>query len=404
MGHDEEMPNAPLSAVFYTRYAVNGGSSRTRAFEYVEPLRGRGVDAVVVSRVDETGTRIPGAFSEVCECAARGAVVVVQKPNLTFRQLDELLDASDGRLVVDFDDAIWMGFGPGDPADGLPSLEATLRRARLVTTGSEHLAAWARQVTDGDLRVLPPSLDLRRYRHLREHRDMSVPVVCWLGTSGTYRDLEVVHDALRALVEDGVVRFRVISDRPLDAGEWPGAEWGAWSFEREVAELASCDIGIMPLRDNERTRGRCGYKALQYQAVGLPVVASPVGGAAEALLDGETGVFATTDMAWCDALARLAGDEALRTRLGKAGRRRIEERHCIQANAATLASLFAGHVRSPRRRSRYRSLSAGSSTCGVGAAHRGPRGASTAGTRPTAVRWRDPFDGAGRASGNARPA
>jgi hypothetical protein len=69
--------------------------------------------------------------------------VVVQKPNLTFRQLDELLDASDGRLVVDFDDAIWTGFGPGDPADGLPSLEATLQRARLSTTGSAYLAAWA---------------------------------------------------------------------------------------------------------------------------------------------------------------------------------------------------------------------------------------------------------------------
>jgi hypothetical protein len=113
------------------------------------------------------------------------------------------------------------------------------------------------------VRVPPTSLDLRRYRHLRRHDAVGPPVVCWVGTSGNYRDLEVVHEALRALVEADVVRLRVISDRPLDGAQWPGAEWVPWSFGHEAQELARCDIGIMPLRDDERTRGRCGYKALQ---------------------------------------------------------------------------------------------------------------------------------------------
>jgi len=199
---------------------------------------------------------------------------------------------------------------------------------------------WSWISTTPSVRVLAPSHDLRRYRLLRKHEDVSPPVVCWVGTSGNHPDLEIVRHPLCALVARGVVRFRVISDRGLDATEWPGAKWVAWSIEREVTELASCDIGIMPLRDNERSRGRCGYKALQYQAVGLPVVASPVGGAAEALCDGETGYFASSEDAWRGALVRLAGDTALRTRLGKAGRRRIEARHCIHANAARLASLL----------------------------------------------------------------
>jgi glycosyltransferase involved in cell wall biosynthesis len=339
-GHDEVMERAPLEAVFYTRYAANGGSSRTRAFEYVEPLRAHGVNARVVSRVDECGVPDPAALDEVCDRAASGAVVVVQKPNLTFAQLDELLDASDGRLVVDFDDAIWMGYRPGDPADGLPSLQATLSHARLVTTGSEYLARWARTVTESEVHVLPPSLDLRRYQRVREHEAAASPVACWVGTSGNFRDFEAVSCAMRALIADGVLRLRVISDRPLDTREWRGAEWVPWSFEREVAELARCDLGVMPLRDNERTRGRCGYKALQYQAAGLPVVASAVGGAAEAVLDGETGMLVSTGEAWREAVVRLAGDVALRARLGHAGRRRIAERYCMHANAATLASLL----------------------------------------------------------------
>jgi hypothetical protein len=56
--------------------------------------------------VDEDGVLDSAAFEKVCKLAARGAVLVAQKPNLTFRELDALLDAGHGRLVVDFDDAI----------------------------------------------------------------------------------------------------------------------------------------------------------------------------------------------------------------------------------------------------------------------------------------------------------
>jgi hypothetical protein len=151
--------------------------------------------------------------------------VVVQKPNLTFDQLDALLDASAGRVVVDFDDAIWMGYGPGDPADGLPSLQATLAHARLVTTGSEYLAAWARQVTDAEVHVLPASLDLRRYGRGRQHENIESSVACWVGTSGNFGDFEPVKDVLRPLIANRVIRLRVISDEALDASEWPETEW-----------------------------------------------------------------------------------------------------------------------------------------------------------------------------------
>src|SRR5262249_46771103 len=153
--------------------------------------------------------------------------------SLSFKQLDALLDASERRLVVDFDDAIWMGYGPGDPAEGLPSLEATLARARLVTTGSRHLAGWARQVTNSPVHVLRPSLDMRGYRDGRADGEVAAPVACWVGTSCNFRDLEPVGGTLRALMEAGVVRLRVICDRPLDRTDWPGAEWVPWSFERE---------------------------------------------------------------------------------------------------------------------------------------------------------------------------
>lgn len=280
----------PVSAVFYTRYAADRGSSRARAFEYLEPLARIGVPAVAVSRVDERGMVRPDAFEEVCERARCGAVVVVHKPNLTFRQLDVLLAASDGRLVVDFDDAIWMGYGPGDPADGPASLEATLRSARFTTTGSRYLAVWARRVSGRDVVVLPPSLDLSRYPRTRRRRAVKRPIVGWVGSAGNYQDLAVVRDVLCALVEEGVIRFRVISDQPLDAGAWPEAAWVRWSFATEVASLAECDVGIMPLADD---------------------------------------------------------DDALRAAFGNAGRAHVEARHSLEASATSLAALLRSALIAP---------------------------------------------------------
>jgi glycosyltransferase involved in cell wall biosynthesis len=321
--------------VFYTRYGNQAGSSRTRAFEYVEPLRRLGVAASVVTRVDNAGRVRTDAFDDLL-AQAHDAVVVVQKPNLTFGQLDALMRITDGRIVADFDDAIWMGYGPNDPPDGIESIIATLRAADTVTTGSEYLAQWARNVGSKRVVVIPPSVDLERYRAVRQHSELVRPVVVWIGTSGNFRDLEVVRGALEPLVADQTVRLRIISDRPLG---WPGTEFTPWSFSDEVAQLGSCDIGIMPLVENERTRGRCGYKAVQYQAAGLPVVASPVGGAQEAVRHEVTGILANTEDEWATALRKLAQSADLRARFAKAGRLNVERHHSIEQNARQLAAI-----------------------------------------------------------------
>jgi glycosyltransferase involved in cell wall biosynthesis len=289
----------------------------------------------VVARVDNAGRVRTDAFDELLTQVS-DAVVVVQKPSLTFGQLDALMRITDGRIVADFDDAIWMGYGPNDPPDGIESITATLRAADAVTTGSEYLARWARNIGSERVVVIPSSVDLERYRDVRQHSDVARPVVVWIGTSGNFGDLDIVRGALKKLLADQTIRFRVISDRPLG---WSGTEFTPWSFSDEVTQLGTCDIGIMPLVDNERTRGRCGYKAVQYQAAGLPVASSPVGGAQEVVQHGVTGILANTEDEWAAALRRLAQSAGLRAQLAGAGRQHVERRHNIEHNARELAAI-----------------------------------------------------------------
>jgi glycosyltransferase involved in cell wall biosynthesis len=109
---------------------------------------------------------------------------------------------------------------------------------------------------------------------------------------------------------------------------------------REVTDFQDMDIGVYPLVDEPWSWGKPGLKLVQYMAVGIPVVASPVGGNLEILRDGECGFFARTEAEWVDCLARLLEDGALRRRMGERGRNLVEERYCAQVQARVLADIF----------------------------------------------------------------
>ena len=109
-------------------------------------------------------------------------------------------------------------------------------------------------------------------------------------------------------------------------------------METEVADLQSFDIGIMPLPDNEWTRGKGGYKLLQYMAVGVPCVASPVGINKELIRDGENGFLATTEEEWYEKLSLLIDNPELRREMGRRGRAYVVRNHSFEAAAPKLIS------------------------------------------------------------------
>jgi hypothetical protein len=113
-----------------------------------------------------------------------------------------------------------------------------------------------------------------------------------------------------------------------------------WTEQTEAASIASFDIGIMPLLDGAFERGKCGYKLIQYMACGLPVVASPVGVNRQIVEHGVNGFLAETPEQWEQALQTLLADAGLRQRMGQAGRLKVEQHYCIQANVSWLAKLL----------------------------------------------------------------
>jgi glycosyltransferase involved in cell wall biosynthesis len=119
----------------------------------------------------------------------------------------------------------------------------------------------------------------------------------------------------------------------------PWVEHRKWSLETEREELSNFDIGVMPLPDDPWTRGKCGYKLLQYFAAAVPAVASPVG-VNKAIIGNERGRLAKTEDEWFRALSELIADVELRREIGSAARAFVEREFSYRRWAPEYARLL----------------------------------------------------------------
>jgi len=247
-----------------------------------------------------------------------------------------------GKLIYDVDDAVmFQARRPDRPHPGrMRRFFRTVRLADLVLAGSPNLEDHARRAGARWVEVVPTGLCAERYPAKASYDAADGPRLVWIGSRSTLKQLAHLKPALAAVgrAVPGV-RLRVIADAPL-AVDGLAVENVPWSREAEGRLLAECDVGIAPLPDTPYTRGKCGFKVLQYMAAALPVVASPVGIQVDYVRPEETGLHATTSDEWVEAVRRLAGDAALRQRLGQAGRRRVDEAFDVRV----IEGQFCGHV------------------------------------------------------------
>lgn len=244
--------------------------------------------------------------------------------------------------VYDLDDALFLGSAAAVnrrfqwAKQEARRCVACLRRARLVIAGNEFLAAHAGRHCNR-VEVVPTCVDPSA-QILHQHGERERVTVGWIGSRTTSQYLEPVLP-LFARLNAGVPRVKLVlvgADPSLVA---PWIEHRPWSLATETADLASFDIGIMPLPDSAWARGKCGYKVLQYFAAGVPAVASPVGVAPKMLADGR-GLLADSPREWEQALEGLLSDAAERRQRGESGRAFVERHYSYQRWAGELAALL----------------------------------------------------------------
>ncbi len=308
-------------------------SSRYRLYQYVDHAADYGVQPRVLDWASVRGraARLRTA-AQTLIAAPRADVVFIQKRHDAAALYAARLAR---RVVFDFDDAIWLP-PPNDRRDPakiprlLDQLHAVLRRSDLIIAGNETLHAYAAQFTS-HVTIVPTVVDLDQYT-LAPNVTRDVVTLGWVGSHATIMYLDRLDEVFTSLAEryPGRVRLKVVSDVPYHHATLP-VENVAWSLRDEVEQLRDIDVGLMPLRDSEWERGKCGFKLLQYMALGIAAVGAPVGVNTTILQHEVNGLLAGSADQWLTALVRLIDDRALRQTLGAAGRQTIERSYSLQA-------------------------------------------------------------------------
>jgi len=158
-----------------------------------------------------------------------------------------------------------------------------------------------------------------------------------IGTHSTFPYLGIDFSGVGRLARRHKFRLKVVG-AGKEGISVPGVEVenSAWEIDREVEDFQSIDIGLYPIDASLYSgwaSGKSGFKAVQYMAVGVPYVATPVGGSTEIGEEERRHLFATTNEEWQQALDNLLSNPDRRKQMGAAGRCHVIEHYGLEAQA-----------------------------------------------------------------------
>ncbi len=342
-----------MKVIYLSKYSSIGPSSRYRIYQYLPYLAEHGIDVNVmpllkdryfgiikmesfivknILKIFYAIYRYINRFFDVLKAGKYDLVVVEHQafPYLPFF-LDYIVKILNKNIILEFDDAIYLTHPKKMPK--------MIRMCKAVIVGNDFLKDYAVKYNQ-NVMVVPTVIDMRRY--VKKGQGVRVKgqgklTICWIGLAYNIDYLKQLTDVFRKLSDK--ITLKIISNKGVEI-EGVNIIFKKWGFETEVEEIQSSHIGIMPLKDDEWSRGKCGLKLLQYMAAGIPSIASPIGVNNEIILDGVNGFLASSEDEWYEKILRLCEDYNLRRKIGLEGRKTVEEKYSIEIWATRLAEIY----------------------------------------------------------------
>lgn len=239
------------------------------------------------------------------------------------------------KMIYDFDDAIWI---PNTSSEN--KLAAALKAfwkvkyfckwSHTVIGGNDYLCNYARQYNNNVV-LIPTCVDMQRmHNKVKDHHEGQV-TIGWTGSHSTIPYLDEIMDILQYAEQELNTKFILIANKKpeLPLTNW---EYIPWQEATEIDDLLKIDVGVMPLKDDKWSEGKCGFKLIQYLSLGIPAVASPVGVNKVIIEEGKNGYLCTTKEQWKAGLKKLVEDAAFRKQAGLSGHEKMLREYSIAAN------------------------------------------------------------------------
>lgn len=353
-----------MKLTIFTKYGNLAATTRQRFEQYKPYLEERGFDVSIypllnneyLEKLYSTGKHNP---RDVFASYLKRLKFFLKKPDTDIVWLnyelfpympgffESILSSLNKPIIYDIDDAIFHNYDLNNKwvlrYFLKNKLHVPIKKSKIAFCGNEYLAKYALSL-DVHTEIVPTTLDTSRFIPITKTDCDNQAKIGWIGSPSTWndylidilptlKDCALEHDAKIAIMgaENNAVSDSII-------------EITSWDENKEVAFLQSLDIGIMPLKDNPWSRGKCGYKLIQYMACGIPVIASPVGINCKIVDHGINGFLVNDKSEWKEAITTLLNDSDLRYEMGIAGRKKIEQEFCINIWGPNIATIIENTI------------------------------------------------------------
>lgn len=236
-------------------------------------------------------------------------------------------------LVFDFDDAIWLN-------EGEKQVKATISRAAMVFAGNDYLAEYS-SALNKNIHIIPTTIDINKLFPLN-NKDEKFNIG-WIGTESNFKYLELIKPAvIEFLSKNSDSSFTIVSTikPPQFTFDDNQVIFKSWVSDKENELINNFSVGLMPLEDNDWTKGKCSYKMLQYMACGIPVIVSPVGMNKQLLAAGDIGYAATKTQDWVIAITEIKNNKVDAIQKGHNGRELVERDYSCTVLTPKIITLF----------------------------------------------------------------
>lgn len=342
-----------MKILFLTAGTKVIASSRTRVFQYLPYLRKKDIECHIIAVEAEKYcqarlklakinflSKIIGKFYSWWQIlcftlrAAKYDVLFIQRVSLSIL-LQKLIKKINANIIFDFDDALYLNKNNSYIA----RFNNLLKESKYVIIENKFTRNYALEFNKNIFTIIGP-IEVNHYLPRINNDFRSKIVIGWIGSPATavfIRPLYEVFKVLTKMHSNLVIHFIGGSELRIDGINLVVKDWHP---DTEVLDLQDFDIGIMPLPDDEWSRGKGGYKLLQYMSLAIPCVASPVGINTEIIKEGINGFLAVNEAEWLNKLSLLINDGELRGKLGRQGREIAKMNYSYEASFPKFISVI----------------------------------------------------------------
>lgn len=344
-----------MKVLFIVPYPTEGPSNRYRVEQYLPFLKEHGIHYCLRPFITSEfykilyskGNKIKKTAYFLSSCIKRlSDIIRVINYDIIFIHIEafpfgpplfeRMFYSMKKPIIFDFEDAIYLPSSDGGGRFGWlkfpQKFYSNIKMSSHIIVCNNYLKEKLYNY-NSNITIIPTSINTDKFS-VKNGKDLNNELIIgWIGSHTTLPCLNKIIPALQELSKRYKFTFKIVGGgRYFEVSDVKVIN-ERWTLEKDVENYQSLDIGLYPLPDNEWARAKTPFKTIQYMSVGVPTVASNIGGNREIIQDGINGFLASTEDEWVDKLSLLIENPELRRRLGMAGRETVEELYSVKVNA-----------------------------------------------------------------------